>query len=344
MFSASTATIDSSPGRGGGSRTADYDFASVFAAPTVTNDDSAEAPAATTSLAQPTPYRRSVQGTDPAEPTGQTPHVSTSPGSPPPQTMTPFSDRISTRKRRRSATGAGMEHPAVDYRCGPGGAPRPSSRGVTNLPQARRSRLAPPAAATPTLADQPARAVPLPPDHDHAEPMGTPLLRHTSPPGDTPATPTRSDALDDAAELRFADSAARYSHADWKREQHADPTRNATIRYISIGRPSALPPDVLTCYPSPKRPSLSDIQELASEGRLHTTDDDIVLLVPNPTLPPTSFDKPNPVGRAACWLNDEPTRIYVPLLMRPWIMQACHSTASCHLGATRTLRMLECFN
>ena len=258
--------------------------------------------------------------------------------------MTPSSDRISTRKRRRSATAAGMKPPAVDYRLGPGGTPRPSSRGVTTPPQARRWRLAPPAAATPTLADQPARTVPFPSDHDRAEPMGTPLLRHASPPGDTPATPTRSDALDDAAELRFADSAARYSHADWKREQHAKRTCHATMRYIFIGRPSALPPDVLACYPSPKRPSLSDIQELASEGRLHTTDDDIVLLVPNPTLPPTSFDKPNPVGRAACWLNDEPTRIYVPLLMRPWIMQACQSTASCHLGATRALRMLERFN
>ena len=28
--------------------------------------------------------------------------------------------------------------------------------------------------------------------------------------------------------------------------------------------------------------------------------------------------------------------------MRPWIMQAFYSTASCHLGTTRTLRMLEC--
>ena len=29
--------------------------------------------------------------------------------------------------------------------------------------------------------------------------------------------------------------------------------------------------------------------------------------------------------------------------MRAWIMQACHSTASWHLGTTRTLRMLERF-
>ena len=112
------------------------------------------------------------------------------------------------------------------------------------------------------------------------------------------------------------------------------------MRYITIGRAPALPPDFLSCYPSHQRPSLSDIQELAIKGRLHTTDYDIVLLVRNPT-PPPSPDAPSSVGRAACLLNAEPVRIYVSLLMRPWIMQACHSTASCHLGTTRTLRMLE---
>ena len=156
-----------------------------------------------------------------------------------------------------------------------------------------------------------------------------------------PTAYKRSDALGNVAELRFADSVARYSHADWKREQHAEPTCHAMMRYVSTGRPSVLPPDVSACYPSHRRPSLADIIELAGKGRLHTTDDDIVLLVRAPTLPPTRSDKPNSVGRAACLLNDEPVRIYIPLLMRPWIVQACHSTASCHLGTTRTLRMLE---
>ena len=222
-----------------------------------------------------------------------------------------------------------------------GPAPRPSSRRVTTPPRVRRPRPAPPAAATPTLADPPVRSVPLPSDHNYAESMGTPLLRLTPSPSDTPTASTRSDALDDADELRFADSVARYSHDDWKRKQHATPTCHATMRYISIGQPSALPPDFLARYLSHKRPFLSDIQELAGKGRLHTTDDDIVLLIRNPTLPPTRSDKPNSVGRAACLLNDEPVRIYVPLLMRPWIMQACRSTASCHLGTMRTLRMLE---
>ena len=114
------------------------------------------------------------------------------------------------------------------------------------------------------------------------------------------------------------------------------------MRYITIGRPSALLPFFLSCYPSHQRPSLSDSQELAGKGRLHTPDDDIVLLVGNPQPPPPP-DAPRSVGRAACLLNNEPVRIYVPLFMRPWIMQACHSTASCHLGTSRTLRMLERF-
>ena len=122
----------------------------------------------------------------------------------------------------------------------PGAGPQPSSRRVTTPPRDRRPRPAPPVAATPTLADPPARTVPLPSDHGHAEPMGTPLLRLTPPPGETPATLTRSDALGNAAELRFANSVSRYSHADWKRQQHAEPTCHATIRYISIGRPNFL--------------------------------------------------------------------------------------------------------
>ena len=88
--------------------------------------------------------------------------------------------------------------------------------------------------------------------------MGTPLVRLTPSPGDTPTAYTRSDALGNAAELRFADSVARYSHGDWKREQHAEPTCHAMMRCVSTGRPSVLPPDFLACYLSHNRPSLSD--------------------------------------------------------------------------------------
>ena len=52
------------------------------------------------------------------------------------------------------------------------------------------------------------------------------------------------------------------------------------MRYITIGLPSALPPDFLSCYPSHKHPSLADIQELAGKGLLHTTDGNTVLTCP----------------------------------------------------------------
>ena len=68
----------------------------------------------------------------------------------------------------------------------------------------------------------------------------------------------------------------RCSHAGWEREQQAEPTCHAATCYITIiGRPPALPPDCLSCYPSHKGPSPSDIQDLANKGRLHTTDDAI---------------------------------------------------------------------
>ena len=107
------------------------------------------------------------------------------------------------------------------------------------------------------------------------------------------------NALGDAAELLFADSVRRYSHADWEREQQAKPTYHAAMRYITIGRPPALPPDFLSCYPSHQPPSLSDIQKLVGKRRVQTFDNNIVLLVRNPT-PPSTPDAPSSVGRAAC--------------------------------------------
>ena len=41
-------------------------------------------------------------------------------------------------------------------------------------------------------------------------------------------------------------------------------------------------------------------------------------------------------------LHDEPTRIS-SCCSCPWIMHACHTNASCHLGVARTLSMLERF-
>ena len=114
------------------------------------------------------------------------------------------------------------------------------------------------------------------------------------------------------------------------------------MRYIVFGRPPSLTAGLLSCFPSHQRPSFSEIQVLAGEGRLHTTDDGTVLLARQPT-PQPPFDSQRPVGCAVCLLNDEPVRIYISLSMNLWVMQAYYSKASGHLGTTHALGILERF-
>ena len=133
----------------------------------------------------------------------------------------------------------------------------------------------------------------------------------------------------------------RYSHADWAREQQAEHACHAVMRYIVFGRPPSLPNDVLSCIPSHQRPSFSEIQELAPKCWLHATEE-VSFCSLTDSATPVRLAAPGGT-RGLFFFNDEPARIYVPLLMRPWVMKACHSTASCHLGTTRTLRMPERF-
>ena len=133
--------IDRCPGRGRSLPAADNAFASVFAVPTRVGEGSAEAPAAATPVAQPTPSRSPIQGSDSVEPNGQPASAPAPQGAQVTPLPKPASDRISTRTRRRAATAAGVEPPAVDYGFGPGGAPRPFARRANTPPRV------PPAAA-----------------------------------------------------------------------------------------------------------------------------------------------------------------------------------------------------
>ena len=67
----------------------------------------------------------------------------------------------------------------------------------------------------------------------------------------------------------------------------------------------------------------------------HRTDDETVLLVhrrPNP--PPGNKNPPSPVT---------PPRVYVPMPMRSWVLHTFHATTSCHLGVSRTTRLIAHF-
>ena len=67
--------------------------------------------------------------------------------------------------------------------------------------------------------------------------------------------------------------------------------------------------------------------------------DDRKLLVRRPTREPISRSNRKP-GRYERLLGNEPVRVYVPLLLRPWVMDRAHKEAV-HLGEKVTLALLE---
>ena len=74
----------------------------------------------------------------------------------------------------------------------------------------------------------------------------------------------------------------RYSLSDWQREQQAKPTCAAAIPYLAKGSPKPPPADLLDGFPELHRPVLHEVLALAAKGKLHTTDDGIILLVRDP--------------------------------------------------------------
>ena len=152
---------------------------------------------------------------------------------------------------------------------------------------------------------------------------------------------TDSSAVSPSALRDFHDAIGRFTHADWHREQNNEPVCKAAIRLLRLGHPDPLPPDFFGDTPANQRPPLQDIRALADKGRLFTNKDGVTLLVRKPTAQDSLLARPR--GRAARLLNDEPIRVYVPMLMRPFVMQACHANTLCHLGAAKALSLLEHF-
>ena len=168
-----------------------------------------------------------------------------------------------------------------------------------------------------------------------------PDLQSDPPPPTAPLHPTVPDLDVQAAATHLSNTLLNYSHSDWEQAQRQDPLCKATRRYIQLSCPQPLPTSICDHIPSHQRPDPADILDLAAKGRLIQGDHDTILLVRRPAAVASRPDglparlRRLPFKDSIC--------IYVPLLARPWIMHACHADASCHLGATRTLKMLERF-
>ena len=174
--------------------------------------------------------------------------ASSPPGKPTPLTVLPPSDPMSTRTRRRTTDATDTAPAAVEHGFMSGGAPRPSIRRAITPPRVPRPQPPPAVFVALTSVASPVPTVPISSNCDRAELVGTPRLRLSHPTGVSPVTTTDLDALGAAAKFQFGDSAARYSHPDWGREQQAEPARNAAMRYIAVGRREALPAEFFVVF------------------------------------------------------------------------------------------------
>ena len=173
--------------------------------------------------------------------------------------------------------------------------------------------------------------------------LPSPLASVQPPPPSTP--PTRQLTLrlsqpvvepDDDPHLRSC--VEHYTYTDWAHGKRAEPLGSATIRFISPGSSSPPPGDLLDYIPTASRPLRAEVLALAAKGQLHTTDDNTVLLVHRPHTTSSSH-----ATSTLASLRNQTSRVYVPMLMRPWVLHTCHSTTSCHLDVARTLSMLMRF-
>ena len=157
--------------------------------------------------------------------------------------------------------------------------------------------------------------------------MGSTPPLFGTPPSTT--TTTDLDAFGAAAELQFGDSAARYRMSIGSgSNSRAHIPRHRALHH---SRPAAGPAGRFfyrACPHTSAPPSRSFRILLATVGSTPPTTVSIVLCSSVKLSRPPSGSQ-RPVEHAARLLRDEPVRIYVPLLMRSWVIQrCCRSTAA----------------
>ena len=255
---------------------------------------------------------------------------------------------IYSRTGHRSAAAAGTRRPPVDY--GSGRRPPPTTTSRPPSPQRRPPTPgSKPAAQRPATtqrrvarrASSPSTATsPSSPQPELLAPSQTTDSRSPPPPPPPPALQA-SPRLPEPVVGRIDDLHLRSCVERCTREQRAEPLCSAIFLFLSLGLPSSPPDDILDYIPSTRRPPRAKVLSLATKGLLHTNDYNIVILVHRPHTDSTRRTRractPPPPPLAP------PPRVYVPMLMRPWVLHPCHSITSHHLGVSRAFSMLMRF-
>ena len=104
------------------------------------------------------------------------------------------------------------------------------------------------------------------------------------------------------------------------------------ITLLQQGLSGASPQDIILQFPIRVRPTVQQVLELATKTKLFTTEGTFPLLVKRNM---SSAELSHSGGRVS--------QIYVPMLMRPWVLRGCHADSVCNFGVSRTLQMLQRF-
>ena len=118
----------------------------------------------------------------------------------------------------------------------------------------------------------------------------------------------------------------------WSQEQLQEPVCKSAMTLLQQGLGGASPHDIILQFPLRVRPTVQQVLELAAKTKLFPNEGNFSLLVKRNT----SSAELSHSGRRV-------PQIYVPMLMRPWVLRGCHADSVCHFGVTRTLQMLQRF-
>ena len=146
------------------------------------------------------------------------------------------------------------------------------------------------------------------------------------------------EGLDSAAAIAFGNLLCEKKPIDWCEAQSRDPTARLVIKLLRAkDKREDIPADEL----KNRDIDPDEVRRLLGQCELTALPDhdNRKLLVRRPTREPVLRPNRKP-GRCERLLEDEPVRVYVSLMLQPWVMDRTHKEAV-HLGEKVTIAMLE---
>ena len=119
--------------------------------------------------------------------------------------------------------------------------------------------------------------------------------------------------------------------SDWSAAQLEDETARVAAELIL----AKVPIGDMSAEAIPDTVDKKEVKRLVSQGQLMVLPNCQKLLVKRLSIEPAHRENRNP-GRFERLLGEEPVRTYVPLRLRPWVMDRTHKEAV-HLGEKVTL-------